>query len=778
MLLVTTSVTRVNDVLRVFRQNAFADQQTGGIEYSRALSLATDQWLAELFESAGPPAKGIALVAIGGYGRGELAPGSDIDVLLVHHPKLGAAEIAALADKIWYPIWDDGLKLGHAVRSTVDALSLASDDLATATAMLNCRLLGGDKALADNVARAAKEQWVKGQKRHLADLAEQVKEREASHGELAFLLEPDLKEARGGLRDLHAMGWAETGEPWVPAIDRAALDAAHETLTKVRVALHQVTGQSSNQLLLELQDQVSDHLGYGDADELMADVASAGRSVLWTSNGVWNRVHGSLRSKRFRSAKPREVAQGVILEDRKIRLDRRNDEQLDAVAPLRVATAAATHQAFIERDTLSRLATEAPPMPTPWPDEARALLADLLLTGKAAIPVWEALDQVSLISAMIPEWEPCRSRPQRNAYHRFTVDRHLIEAASEAALIAERVDRPDLLVLGALLHDIGKGYPGDHTIVGMDLVRQMGPRMGFDDAETDALVAMVEHHLLLPDVATRRDLDDDGTLQHVAEQVGSVELLELLAALTEADSIATGPSAWGTWKAELVSTLVHRTAHLLRGGTAEEIVSSDFPNASQFDLIRAGQRHLDAHDNMLTIVEPDRPGLFARVAGVLALNGVDILEANVHSEAGMGLEVFRVAYTYGGTIPWPKVLGDLDRALDGRMAIEARIAERASTYRSPKAFKARPSVPTVAFDNTTSSTATVIEVSCPDGVGVLYRIVRTFGEFDLDIVSAKVQTLMNDVVDTFYVLDSSGHRIDHADVLADIERAILFALQQ
>lgn len=761
------------------RRVALADTSMRGLDYSRSLSNATDAWLADLFSSAteaAGSASGLSLVAIGGYGRADLAPKSDIDVVLLHHKNTPAEDVTALTQNIWYPIWDEGLKLGHSVRTVQQTLQLASDDLATATALLNVRHLAGAPELAEQLATGARSLWSKNEKRYLTDLHEQVRQREAQFGELAFLLEPDLKESRGGLRDVHAMAWAESAEPWIPDIDRPALDTAVATLTDVRVALHQITGRPSNQLLLELQDEVAEHLGFSDADALMAEVASAGRSVLWSSNGVWNRIHGSLRSRRLRSAKPREVAAGVILEDRRVRLDRRVEIEADPLLPLRVATAAATHQAFIERETLSTLASHASPLPEPWPDEARALLSDLLLTGRAAIPVWEALDQVGLITAFLPEWEPCRSRPQRNAYHRFTVDRHLIEAAAEAAALADRVDRPDLLVLGALLHDIGKGYPGDHTEVGIDLVNVIAPRMGFDSSETDALVDMVRHHLLLPDVATRRDLDDDGTLRFVADEVGSIELLELLGALTEADSIATGPAAWGTWKAELVDTLIDRTAHVLLGGDADDVVGTEFPTEAQRALISAGSLHIEASENTLTVVAPDRPGLFARVAGSLALNGINILEASVHSEDGMGLEFFRVAYAYEGAPPWEKVIDDLETALRGGIAIEARLAERAETYRKSRVRSARPLVPSVLFDNSTSNAATIIEVSCPDDIGVLYRIVKSFGEFDLDVVGAKVQTLMHDVVDNFYVRTADGAKLEDAAVLADLERAILFSL--
>ena len=220
----------------------------------------------------------------------------------------------------------------------------------------------------------------------------------------------------------------------------------------------------------------------------------------------------------------------------------------------------------------------------------------LLLEGPRAIPVLESLDQAELLTRMLPEWAPVRSRPQRNAYHRFTVDRHLWEAATQAARLADRVARPDLLVIGALLHDLGKGYPGDHTERGEELVAAIGPRMGFDERDTAQLVGLVRHHLLLPDVATRRDLDDPETIDMVAEAVGTVGFLDLLHALTEADSLATGSSAWSPWKAELVEELVERVRIRLGSAAGPEGGQerrSPFPTADILALMGAGDIAVD-----------------------------------------------------------------------------------------------------------------------------------------------------------------------------------------
>ncbi len=444
---------------------------------------------------------------------------------------------------------------------------------------------------------------------------------------------------------------------------------------------------------------------------------------------------------------------------------------------LRVAVAAATVDARIDRASLDRLAAQTPDEPLVWTEEARQLFAELLLAGRPAIDVIETLDQRGLFVHILPEWEPVRSKPQRNAYHRFTVDRHLCETAANASALTDRVERPDLLVVGALLHDIGKGYPGDHTVVGIEVVGRVADRMGFPPDEVAQLQDMVRHHLLLPDVAIRRDLSDDGTIRWVANQVGSLSTLGLLDALTEADSIATGPAAWSSWKAELLSQLVERTRHVLGGGAVEEVTGDRAPTPELLAKMSEGRRILEGLDDQLVVISPDRPGLFSRSAAVLALNGLDVLEASAYSDDhGMALEVFRVESSGGPTINWPRILEQLDKALDGRLALNSRLRERAHVYRRSPRLADRPSEPRVLFDNELSEVATVVEVRAPDEIGVLYRITRAIAELDLDIRTAKVHTLGQDVVDSFYLRDANGDKVTDPDYLVEIERAILGSL--
>jgi [protein-PII] uridylyltransferase len=756
------------------RAQLAADDSLVGRALCDAWTSEVDGWLTELVSAAldgGEPA-GVALVAVGGYGRAELSLQSDIDVVLLHDRR---KDIGQLADRVWYPIWDARMKLGHSVRTVKEALALAADDLDTATGLLQVRHLAGDRRLTDELAAKAELQWRKRAKRWLAAMAARVRERHARAGEVAFLLEPDLKEGRGGLRDVHALGWAQAARSILWEADHASLDDAYDTLLAVRVELHRRTGRPGDRLLLQEQDGVADALGYADADVLMRAVAQAARTIAWTSDDAWARIESSLVGPLGRARRARDLGGGLRLRDGEVAIADDVDVSSDPAVALRAAAVAAAQGTQLDRRSLARLAAEAPVPTARWTDATRAALVDLLASGPPALVLLEALDQQGVWERYFPEWIGVRSKPQRNAYHRFTVDRHLWESAVGAGALIGRVARPDLLVLAGLLHDIGKGEPGDHTVNGIRMLRDIGPRMGLDDHDAGVLVALCRHHLLLADVATRRDIDDTSTIDGVAAALGSREVLELLAALTEADSLATGPAAWSDWKAGLVRALVTRVDHVLGGGAARE-VADEFPTAEQRAQLVAGQQSVRAEGDRLTVVTPDRHGLFSRVAGVLSLHGLGVLDAAVASEGGWAIEVFRVESSFGPTFSWDKVLADIDLALAGRLAIRARLADRVRTYGDRRAAQPADVEPEVRFDLDASADSTVIEVHATDGLGVLYRITSALADLDLDIVGAKVQTLGPQVVDSFFVRAGDGTRVTDPAVLAETERALLHAL--
>ncbi len=764
---------------QLVREDILQDESLGGLAFCQAYTTRIDHWLRQLYLSATGAPEGVALVAVGGFGRQELCPHSDLDLLLLHDQRV---DVAAIAERLWYPIWDSGLKLGHATPTVKEALRLADEELDCATAYLDTRLIAGDPSLAEELLRHARAQWRRGASRWLPDLRDALQQRTVTPGEVAFVLEPDIKLGRGGLRDSHVLRWLEALEPSLLQPDQTAYDQACSVLLDVRVALHRRLLRPSDVLLLQDQDAVAATLGYHDADALMAALAGAARAIEWLTDDAFDRV--SLSGSRLRR-RPREQRLGnaVTLRDGQVHLDApASTEPAEFAAQLLdVALAAAHHELRIARATLELLAGSATAFPDPWPEEIRTRFVELLRCGPPMIPVVESLDHWGLFVTVVPEWAPCRSRPQRNAYHRFTVDRHLCEAAAGAAHLVARVDRPDLLVIGALLHDIGKGYPEhDHTVIGIELVRTIAARMGFNPTDTAALVDMVRLHLLLPDVATRRDLSDDATIMAVAATVGTSSTLRLLHGLTEADSIATGPAAWGEWKAGLVRELVDKTAHVLGGGAISDAIATQFPTAEQLRQMRAKHYGVRAEGHTLTVVDADRPGLFSKVAGVLSLSGLDVLAAEAFSDDdGSALCTFRVESQFEVDPPWPRIRAELDKALSGQLALRARLAERARTYSRRRPRQARAWAPfdnKIIFDNDASAASTVLEVRALDAIGLLYRITTAMAELDLDIRSAKVQTLGDHVVDAFYVRGSDGAKIVDPAYLAEVERALTYAI--
>ncbi len=755
------------------RAEVIADLSLSGIAACNALSDVTDAWLNEIFIAATAGEKkrdDIVLIAVGGYGRRELAPHSDLDILLVHK---SVKNIGDIASKMWYPIWDVGVKLGHAVRTPKETIQLCSTDLDTATALVTARVIAGNQKLGNELISEASSSWKKNGRQWLVQLHRRIIERYAKDGEVAFLLEPNLKEGLGGLRDIHALQWAVDAGLELSSDDRRQLTRCNDILLRVRVALHRHVGRASEILRLEDQAPVAPMAGYATDDQLMAAIAEVGREVAWIADEAW----AQLDPPADRSPIAQPLAPGVHLLNGEIHLDDAVNVADDPTLLLRVATAAARLGARIDRASLNRLGESSPQWPDPWPAGASDDLVALLLEGEAAIPVLESLDQRNLLVRVLPEWASVRSKPQRNAFHRYTVDRHLWQTVANAAELVHRVVRPDLLVLAALFHDLGKGYPGDHTEVGIELFAEIGTRMGMPESDQRIISLLIEHHLLLADTATRRDLSDDATITMVAGHLQSTVVLDLLHALTQADSLATGPSAWSDWKAELVALLVERARHVLGGGDMTEVMWRLFPDASVLELMATGEIAIRTQPDRVTVVSPDKPGTFSRVAGVLSLYNMDVLGAEAHSdEQGMAASEFRVSSQHGD-IDWEPIENNLRLALSGRLALDSRLADRAANARPRRATSAlAPAAPTVRFDDSASSNATFLEVRAPDMVGVLHRITKAIADCGLDIRHARVLTLGNEVVDSFYVCEPNGGRINDEAYKNEISRAILHSL--
>jgi [protein-PII] uridylyltransferase len=722
----------------------------------RALTESADAWLTHLL---GDPGAGVALVAVGSLGRGELTPASDLDLLLLH---TGRRDVGTVADRIWYPIWDAGVGLDHSVRTVAESVDAGREDLKVAVGLLDARLVAGDPTPLAELRRAHLARWRADAGRRLPELAAACRDRAERSGELAYLLEPDLKNARGGLRDAQAL-WQIAASQRTERPGQA-VSAAKGLLLDVRGQLQRRL--RTDRLTLQEQDTIAADLGQPDADALMAGVAAAARTIAYTLDLTFRAVlpaEGSagarMRRALFGRGAAREpLAPGVDVAAGEVVLAADARPGDSPLLPLQVAAAAARAGLPVSPVALDRLGG-CPPLGAPWPAAARSLLVDTLAQGAAAVPVLEAFDHAGLWTALLPEWEHTRSRPQRNAYHRFTVDRHLLEAATVAAGLTRRVTRPDLLLLAALLHDIGKGLPGDHTEVGMGIMAELGPRLGLDAADTAALVRLIEHHLLLADTAQRRDIDDPHVVAAIAAAVGDGETLDLLAALTEADSRATGPAAWSRWKAGLLARLVERT-HAVLGGTP---LPPAVLSAAQRSLLGAHEVAVVADAELLDVVVPDRPGVIATVAGALALQRLEIRSLAAYTDDGWGLLTIYAHPRFGTGADWSLVRAEIVRGLEDPGALSARVARSAAAY--PLAPSAQP--PAVSWVDL-AVTEPVLEVRAPDGLGVLHRIAAAIALADGDVHSARCQTLGADVVDTFTVapLDPAARGRVGAAVLA------------
>lgn len=621
------------------RLRLLQEESQSGPSRRSALAGLTDTWLNDLFTTAvrETGVRGATLVAVGGYGRAELSPRSDLDLVLLHDGKAEPRALGALADRIWYPVWDLGLALDHSVRTPGEARRTAAEDLKVHLGLLDARTVAGDAGLLAGLRTSVLADWRNQAAKRLPELHSLCRERAERAGELRFLLEPDLKEARGGLRDVTAL--RAVAASWLADAPREGLAEARRRLLDARDALHLVTGRATDRLSLQEQDQVAAQLGLLDADALLREVYEAARVVAYAADVTWRevgrvlraraarpRLRGLLGARGDRAAARAPLAEGVVESDGEAVLALAARPDRDPVLALRFAAAAAQAGLPVSLHAVRRLAAQGKPLPVPWPAEAREQLLTLLGAGEPTVAVWEALEAEGLITRLLPDWERVRCRPQRNPVHTWTVDRHLIETAVRASALTRRVGRPDLLLMAALLHDIGKGWPGDHSVAGETIARDVAARVGFDPHDVVVLGALVRHHLLLIDTATRRDLDDPATVRTVADAVGSVGTLEILHALTEADALATGPAAWSAWRGSLVADLVARVAAVLRG-TAPAAGEPEIPTTEQerlaVEALRTGEPVLalqarqegDAVGVDLVVAVPDQRGSFRRWPG-------------------------------------------------------------------------------------------------------------------------------------------------------------------
>ena len=732
----------------------------------RERSNESDRFLSQLFlaatqaEGRNISGKEIALAAVGGYGRGELSPGSDLDILFLHSGKVSAEDLKAFVNDVLYPLWDKK-SVDHSVRTRSETRDATSSDLRVATGLLDIRLIAGNPDLVAGVQLDALDFWRKNAKENLANLHKSLQERHVRAGELAYLLEPDLKEARGGLRDIQALRAISLSAAIAVPLEK--ISWAEATLNNVRESLHIASGRGKDRLLFQEQDKVAKLLDYPDADAMMSDVARAARSVDYLLNYTWHSLEHKGKDGLGRILKrPRvaTVARNVSASNREIVIDPFTSLDDDPVVGLRAAATAAQLGLPLSLDTCTELSENLKKgqgkLTSPWPREARELLISLIGAGEAMVGIFESLDQEEIIFEWIPEWLSVRSLPQRNALHRHTVDRHMVETAVHAAKLTRKVQRPDLLLFAALFHDIGKGAQEDHSVRGVRLIEPIAQRIGFDAKEIEILKNLVLHHLLLSSTATRRDLDDPATIQSIVSVIPDVNTLELLHALSIADGEATGSAGWSDWKATLVNDLVQRVKRAMAGAEfaqQPEVSEEQIAQAEKGELQVALEEHSSGY--AVEVISPDKPGLLSIVAGVFNISRLDVKSARTKTLGNSAVMYWIVTPEPHAPETSATKLHDLIAAalLDSK-DVEEKLIARAAAYASI------PSIPVpdpeVEIFTDAATDATVIEVRSHDRPGLLFRIGAAITQSKIDIRSAIVTTLGAEAIDTLYVTELTG----------------------
>ncbi|MFL6265455.1 MAG: HD domain-containing protein [Actinomycetes bacterium] len=844
---------------------------------ARRRAAALDNALAALVDTVPLPRSSVAVVAVGGYGRGEVSPHSDVDLLVLVDDKRRPSpeDLRGLL----YPLWDAGFQVGHAVCSPKEAIERARGDLEAATSLLEARLVAGPVGLMDEMT-GRRRRWLERDGRRLARrLLEVTAERHLRVERAGWVLAPDLKQDVGGLRDLHAVGWLAAVAGWPRPAGRPEMVRAGELLLAVREALHGQTRRKTDRVRADLQPAVAKALGLDGADgvdQLMAGVHTAARTVEYLAAVETRTLAERLLGGPRRSGLVRRLEPGGIrLEDGLLVVDptqmgdltqvgdSAQAERVRTPAPDVGAPSGRVAQGGMEGSPLSTgtPGPEAPGPAAPGPEaaadpEAEVLLAMRLLAARArtgrqiarptltwleqtfdraplecwseplraafmtvlrgpeAVGACELLDHIGGWTVLLPEWAPIRGRVQHDPWHRYTVDGHAFACAAEVSRLLEQDERAartaeaagdlDALYLAAIFHDIGKGSGEDHSVAGELLTRRALARMALGADELEEVAVLVHRHLLLVETAIRRDLDDPSVVEGVAAALGSPRRLRLLHLLTVADGLATGPAAWNDWKGTLVADLAARVLHVLERGTAPgpgdpetlarkieaarpalagraarllATLPDSYPSAVDVDELAeelelladppgpGGVRYRvdpsgEGH-GLVTVCAADRPGTLARTTGVLALHRVSVLRAHAWSTSA-GLALQRFAVQAPATLRWERLGADLDAAWAGRLAVEARLERKARDYRPPS-----PVEPDVRVLPDESAHSTVVEVRAADALGLLHAIAAALGDLDLDVRVAKIDTLGDRVVDTFYVRSPWGAKLsdDQADEL-------------
>ena len=771
--------------------------------------IVIDAFTAALSSSGQTGTAGMALVALGGYGRRELAPASDLDLLVVHRG-WKQEDVAAVNRALTYPLWDAGREVGARVREPKDVVRILgrADE---AAALLDARLLAGDEGLFTEMREDVVRRLERGRASFFAQLVHATSERHARFGPTGHLLEPNIRDGAGGLRDVHTVGWASKLLPGAEGldglvasgilsqIDSDLLAAARTFLLDARIHLHLLTGRHQDQLYLADQDTIAAEMGFESedgrpvADVFMQALYVHARNVDAVCASFWDRI--TRRPRRgWRGASSRTVGDGCVVREGHLEVVAVTNPRDDPAAWLRVFLRAIREGVPVGRASLNRLHAGTGGS-LAWSPDARDVFTEIIQAGQPTVAALEAMDAAGFLESLIPEWAGVRCLPQRDLYHRFTVDMHLFTTVCELAqsrtsdevLVRDawlNVSDPRPLFVAALLHDIGKGRGGDHAEIGTRMAADVAARMRLGAAQVVDVGFLVGHHLDLASAATRRDLNEPRTIEAVVREVGTTSRLAMLYLLTRADSRSTGPEAWSSFRAALIGELYTKALRVMEGrpepkqtAPAREEPLLDEP-LTDGEVRTSVAVHDEAHE--LVLVSRDRPGLFATVCGVLALRGVDIHGAEIYTrDDGVAVEIFRVTGSHG-EIPadrWARVARDVGSALAGELNLDEALARKAGQERHRRPAFGRTTEPRVVIDNDASPTHTVVEVHAADHLGLLREITAALYRAGCNVSVAKIATYGPNVVDVFYLRDLEGRKMSSATELIVIEHALHSSLR-
>ena len=840
-----------------------------------ATSYLMDQIIRVLFDfadqhaypAANPSAaERLGVVATGGYGRGELAPLSDIDLLFLR-PYKQTPRGEQIVEFMLYLLWDLGLKVGHATRTVDESLRYAERDQTIRTALLEARYLWGDRALFDELQRGFAQKFYIGDGRDFVDA--KLAERDQRHqrmGDSRYVVEPNVKEGKGGLRDLHLLFWiakylyrvSEPGELVAKGVltreEARHFERAERFFSTVRCHIHYLTGRADDRLSFDLQREIAARLGYQDRPGSRGVERFTKHYYLHAKTvGDLTRIFvAALEDSRRRkpklaalwqSLRPREL-EGFRLDGERLAVASPDAFTKDPVAILRLFHVAQENDLDIHPATLRLITQNIRLVDRLRNDpEANRLFMEMLTSRHDPETTLRRLNEAGVFGRFVPDFGRVVAQTQHDMYHTYTVDEHTIRAIGILSKIESGVLKEDhplsadvvhkilsrpVLYLAVLLHDIAKGRGGDHSVLGADVAMQLGPRLGLSAAETETVAWLVRYHLAMSGTSFQRDLMDPKTIETFAALVQSPERLRLLLVLTVCDIRAVGPNVWNNWKAALLRQLYKATEQVLSGGTlsggrAERIKQIQtemakllpgwseadqeahfargyasywlsFPPATlarQAELVReaewAGQPLAIEHRvdearsvTEVTIYTLDTHGLFARLAGAMAISGANIVDAKIFTLAnGMALDTFWIQDLEGKPFDGPQRLARLaarvELSLSNRLDIQRELDSQRGSW--PKRDRVFTVEPRVLIDNNASDTFTVIEVNGRDRPGFLHVVTRALTRLNLQIATAHVTTYGERAVDVFYVKDLFGLKVVNADKLKQISTTVEAAIR-